>query len=84
MIRRAVVDDFVGIIFLIGAARATPRAMARAGMESSRVAKPHKFPLRRAGGEEECGKDREKALVQEGVFHFILESMDSEHGRVSR
>jgi hypothetical protein len=37
-----------------------------------------------AGGEEECGKKREEGLVQEGVFHFILESMDSERGRVSR
>ena len=51
MVRRAVVDDFVGIIFLIGAVRAAPRAMARAGMESSRVAEAHKFPLRCAGGE---------------------------------
>ena len=84
MIRRAVIDDFVGIIFLIGAARATPRAVARAGMESSRVAEPHKLPLWSAGGEEQCDDEREEALVQEGVFHFILESMDSEHGRVSR
>jgi hypothetical protein len=37
-----------------------------------------------AGGEEECSEEREEGLVQEGVFHFILESMDSEHGRVSR
>ncbi len=63
MVRRTVVDDFVGIIFLIGAVRAAPRAMARAGMESSRVAKAHKFPLRRAGGEEECGEEREEGLV---------------------
>ena len=63
MIRRAVIDDFVGIVFLIGAVRAAPRAMARAGMESSRVAKPHKFPLWRAGGEEECGEEREEGLV---------------------
>ena len=56
----------------------------RAGMESSRVAEPHKFPLWSAGGEEECGEEREEGLVQKGAFHFILESMDSEHGRVSR
>ena len=84
MIRCAVVDDFVGIVFLIRAIRATPRAMARAGMESSRVAETHELALRRAGDEEECGKKREEGLVQEGVFHFILESMDSERGRVSR
>lgn len=84
MVRRAVVDEFVGIVFLIGAARATPGAMARAGMESSRVAEPHKLPLRRAGCEKECGEEREEGLVHEGGFHFILESMDSEHGRVSR
>ena len=84
MIRRAMIDDFVGIIFLIGAVRAAPRAMARAGMESSRVAKAHKLSLRRAGDEEECGKKREEVLVQDGVFHFILDSMDSERGRVSR
>ena len=84
MIRRAVIDDFVGIVFLIGAARAAPRAVARAGMESPRIAEPHKFPLRRTRSEEECDEEREEALVQEGVFHFILESMDSEHGRVSR
>ncbi len=69
MIWRTVVDDFVGIVFLIGAARAAPGAMARAGMESSRVAEPHKLPLRRTGGEEECGEEREEALVPEGVFH---------------
>lgn len=84
MIRRAVVDDFVGIIFPIGAVRAASRAVARAGMESSRVAEPHKLPLRRTRSEEECGEEREEGLVHEGGFHFILESMDSEHGRVSR
>ena len=84
MIRCAVVDDFVGIIFLIGAVGAAPRAMARAGMESSRVAEAHELALRRTRSEEDCGKKREEALVQEGVFHFIPESMDSEHGRVSR
>ncbi len=84
MIRRAMIDDFVGIIFLIGAVRAAPRAMARAGMESASIAETHELALRRAGDEEECGKKREEGLVQEGVFHFILESMDSERGRVSR
>lgn len=84
MVRRAVIDDFVGIVFLNGAVRAGPRAMERARMESSRVAEPHKLSLRRAGGEEQCDDEREEALVQEGVFHFILESMDSERGRVSR
>jgi hypothetical protein len=38
-------------------------------MESSRVAEPHKFPLWSAGGEEECGEEREAALIQEGVFN---------------
>jgi hypothetical protein len=40
--------------------------------------------LRCAGGEEKYGEKREEGLVQEGGFHFILESMDSERGRVSR
>ena len=68
MIWRAVVDDFVGIVFLIGAA---PRAMARAGMESSRVAKAHELALRCAGGDEQNGKKRKEALVQEEGFHKI-------------
>jgi hypothetical protein len=40
--------------------------------------------LRSAGGDEQNGKKREEGLVQEGGFHFTVESMDSEHGRVSR
>ena len=84
MIRRAVIDDFVGIVFLIGAVRAAPRAMARAGMESASISETHELALRRTRSEEECDEEREEALVQEGAFHFILESMDSEHGRVSR
>ena len=72
MVRRTVVDDFVGIVFLIGAA---PGAMARAGMVSSRVAEPHKLPLWSAGGEEECGEKREEALVPEGFFHKKVRSL---------
>ena len=66
MIWRTVVDDFVGIVFLIGAA---PGAVARAGMESASVAEPHELALRRAGGDEQNCKKREEALVQEGGFH---------------
>ena len=80
MIRRAVVDDFVGIVFAIRAAH----LLVGTRSESSRVAKAHKLPLRRAGGEEECGEKRQQALVREGMFHFILEPMDSKLAQASR
>ncbi len=69
MIRRAVVDDFVGIVFLIGAIRAA-HLLVVTRSESSRITEPHKFPLRRAASEKQNGDKRGEALVYEGVFKF--------------
>ena len=84
MIRRAVVDEFVGIILAIRPAEIPLRSRLRPRAKCARIAEPHKFPLRRTASEEQNGEEREEALVHEGVFHFIHEPMDSEPGRVSR
>ena len=84
MIRRTVVDEFVGIILAIRSAEIPLRPRLRPRAKWARIAKPHKFPLRRTASEEQNGEKRKEALVHEGVFHFILEPMDSENGRVSR
>ena len=69
MIRRAVVDDFVGIVFLIRVAGAAPRAMARAGMECPGIAELHEFALRSAGGEKQQGEKREARSHRIALTH---------------
>lgn len=69
MIRRAVVDDFVGIVFLIGAAGVTRRARPRPRMECPGIAEPHEFPLRRAAGEKQQGEEREARSHRIALTH---------------
>ena len=71
MIWCAVVDEFVGIVFLFGLAGLARRARSRPRTECPGISEPHKFPLWRTGSDEQNGKNRKKAFFQDGVFNSV-------------